>query len=1137
MTIRRLPTGYCLVALVLLTVPCFAQDVWRGVDLSYVNEMTDCGAVYRHEGKVADPVQLLAAKGANLARFRLWHTPDWTDYSTVEDVERGIRRAREAGMLVLLDFHYSDDWADPGNQKIPAAWRNAKSDSEVASLLHDYTLDTLTGLHEKGLLPDYVQVGNEINHGIARVDPKLDSWEQDPERNVLLLNGGIAAVRAVSETTKQPIGVMLHIAQPENAEGWFDVAAEAGLLDFDIIGLSYYAQWSRVPLDLLGHAVARLHHNYDKDVVIVETAYPWTLRYNDRAPNVLSENALAPGYRPSKAGQRHYLIDQMRAVLGAGGLGIVYWEPAWISTDCSTRWGRGSHWENAALFDYRRTELHEGADFLGHDFSLEVNPKVKSPERVEAVEAPAGTHPGRDVRLNDWSFYRFERGQRFDPDQVPDSGWTDVLVPHTARLEPRIVNDQWQGDALYRRDLDAESQWGGRTVRLRFEGAMGVARVYLNDRLIFEHQGGYLPFTIDLSEKLEYGKRNRLLVHLDNRDNPLAGPKPLQDLDFNMYGGLYREVTLSVRDSLHITDEVLADRVAGGGIFVTYPEVSSGEAKVSVQTHIANRGPKSRRFRIEHELRRGGEIVSSLGSEELVLATGQSTDHRATLSVHRPDLWSPDSPSLYDLTTRVVSGGTAVDSRETRIGIRHIDISNRGFRINGEKMFLRGVNRHQEYPYVGYAISHNADYRDAKLIKEAGFDYVRLSHYPHSRHFMRAADELGLVLVNAILGWQYYNPAPAFSEHVVQTCRDLVRRDRNYPSVIAWECSLNESAMPPSLVGRLHQAVHEEYPGTQAYSAGWTPDGYDIFIEARQHRLRHPGRPIPDKPYLVSEYGDWEYYAQNAGFNQDAWKNLEEAHRTSRQLLAHGERRLLQQATNVQEAHNDNLTTPAFADGYWVMFDYNRGYADDLEASGLMSIERVPKPAWHFFRSQRDVDEVSDPAGGGAMVHIANEWRHGSPRDVRIYSNCEEVELVLNGKSLGKQPPDRDRISQHLRHPPVTFKQLRFDPGTLEAVGYIDGQEAARHSVSTPGEPVRVKVELAAGGVKPVPRDLVFAHARIVDAAGTTVPVTGRIISFSADSGLEIVGESRVSSENGIAATLVRILNLRGQPAVSAELD
>ncbi|MEZ5148811.1 MAG: hypothetical protein R2759_17505 [Bacteroidales bacterium] len=170
--------------------------------------------------------------------------------------------------------------------------------------------------------------------------------------------------------------------------------------------------------------------------------------------------------------------------------------------------------------------------------------------------------------------------------------------------------------------------------------------------------------------------------------------------------------------------------------------------------------------------------------------------------------------------------------------------------------------------------------------------------------------------------------------------------------------------------------AHAEYPGDQCYTAGWQKHGYDIYLQARQHRIEHYEKP--EKPYIVSEYGDWEYYALNAGLNQDAWGDLQEEERTSRQLLGNGEKRLLQQALNIQEAHNDNFNTPAFADGYWVMYDYNRGYTDDLEASGIMSINRLPKFSYYFFRSQRDANISSDLYHAGPMVFIASYWKPDS---------------------------------------------------------------------------------------------------------------------------------------------------------------
>ena len=330
-------------------------------------------------------------------------------------------------------------------------------------------------------------------------------------------------------------------------------------------------------------------------------------------------------------------------------------------------------------------------------------------------------------------------------------------------------------------------------------------------------------------------------------------------------------------------------------------------------------------------------------------------------------------------------------------------------------LFLRGANRHQEHPYVGNALPDAAQYRDARRIKEAGFDYVRLSHYPHSPAFMDACDELGLVVMDCIPGWQYFNPDPAFVELQYRNCRELIRRDRNHPCVILWEVSLNESAMPPEFVARAHAIAHEEYPGDQCFTAGWTT-GYDVFLQARQHGGCRDGR---HRPCVVSEYGDWEYYAMNAGLDQTAWTDLTPAESNSRQLRWQGERALLQQATNFQEAHNDNLGTIAFADGLWVMYDYNRGYAPDVESSGCMDLFRLPKFSYHFFRSQR-------PPAAGPVVFIASHWMPGSAEEVRVFSNCEEVALSLDGRLLERRRPDRDRISTRLPHPPLAFQDRRL---------------------------------------------------------------------------------------------------------------
>jgi arabinogalactan endo-1,4-beta-galactosidase len=324
---------------------------YYGADLSYVNEMEDCGAIYKNSNGVQqDPYAIFKYEGANLVRLRLWHNPTWTNYSNFQDVKLSIQRAKDQGMRVLLDFHYSDTWADPSQQQIPAAWTNAINNSEMlGNLLYNYTYNTLLELSNEGLLPNIVQVGNEINPMILQ-DGDLE-WPIDWERNSHLLNKGIEAVRTIALEKDETIEVMLHIAQPENGLWWFEQATNNGVTDFDWIGLSYYPIWSDYSLDDVQTPLTNLINTYNKKLMIVETAYPFTLDNADSANNILGSDALINGYPASQQGQLNYLNQLKNVVKNAGGEGVIYWEPAWVSTDCSTLWAQGSHWDNATLFD------------------------------------------------------------------------------------------------------------------------------------------------------------------------------------------------------------------------------------------------------------------------------------------------------------------------------------------------------------------------------------------------------------------------------------------------------------------------------------------------------------------------------------------------------------------------------------------------------------------------------------------------------------------------------------------------------------------------------------------------------------------------------------------------------------------
>ncbi len=736
-----------------------------------------------------------------------------------------------------------------------------------------------------------------------------------------------------------------------------------------------------------------------------------------------------------------------------------------------------------------------------------------------------------DVSLQHWLFTSSTEGAG----QLPkaDATWHSVRVPHTPVLEPLVVNHQWQGTAWYKTTLSLPAPTD-QQLWLHFAGAMNIADVYLNGQHLTQHLGGYLPFAVDITSWAKAGD-NELLVRLDNRDHAITGPKPLAQLDFNFYGGLYREVQLQRRAALHLGNDLLAAQPTSGALQaagaapsrqvsaleIRYPTLTTETATIALTTGLNNAATQAKAVEVEQQLFDGPTLVATTRSKVQLAAHSQiAIDQQLTLS--SPTLWSPQQPKLYRLQTTLWQGKQTLEQQTRRIGLRTIAFNaEHQLVLNGKVTHLRGVNRHQEFPHVGYATSPQADYRDAVRIKGAGFDYVRLSHYPQSEAFMDAADELGLLLLDAIPGWQYYSADPAFSAYIVQSCAELVRRSRHRPSILAYECSLNETPMPKHLIATLHQTVKQHAPA--AYSAGWTP-GFDIYLQARQHRLQH--YTTPTQPYIVSEYGDWEYYAQDAGFAQHQWNSLKPAERTSRQLLSAGEKPLLQQALNLQEAHNDNFNTPAFADGYWVMFDYNRGYADDLEASGIMSINRLPKYSYYFFQSQRPASEQNPAYPSGPMVFIASDWTADSSLNVRVFSNTEQVELWRNDELIARQAPDQDLLSNNLKQksgqPPFSFQLDQFVPGTLTAKGLIAGKVVATHQVKTAGQPRQLRLRQETAQVAAF--DQIFVYADVLDDAGNLVAVHNLPVTFRANNGsVRLLNPDTARTERGVAAMLIEV--------------
>lgn len=360
------------------------QQFVMGSDLSYVNQIEDAGGVYKVNNQPKDVFQIFKQIGNNTVRVRLWRNPKWSAalndsgklYSDLYDVEKTIRRAKQAGMAVNLDIHYADDWCDPNQQPTPDSWKNLSIEI-LKDSVYNYTFQVLKYLQSKKLTPEMIQVGNENNFGmlwpVGKIDTSKSLAEQNKQWNNFgtLLNSGIKAVRDFSKNSSIKPQIILHVAQLQFANWWTsNLTTKGNVKDYDILGLSHYYKWSTVnKMKAIGDTIKLLVNKFNKKVMIVETAFPFTNDNADKYGNLFYSTTPIEGYAFTKEDQQRYMTDLIQTVISNGGLGIMYWEPAWITSSMKDRWGKGSSWENNAYFDFEGNLL-PNMNFMKHKYKF-----------------------------------------------------------------------------------------------------------------------------------------------------------------------------------------------------------------------------------------------------------------------------------------------------------------------------------------------------------------------------------------------------------------------------------------------------------------------------------------------------------------------------------------------------------------------------------------------------------------------------------------------------------------------------------------------------------------------------------------------------------------------------------------------
>jgi hypothetical protein len=728
---------------------------------------------------------------------------------------------------------------------------------------------------------------------------------------------------------------------------------------------------------------------------------------------------------------------------------------------------------------------------------------------------------------SNWKFYKGTvSGDAASISSYNDSSWLTVNLPHNPPrsgqsgpdpLRPTYPNYSYEGVSWYRKHFNIDSSNEGKKLFVEFEAANTVTDVWINGIYLATHYGGYLPFTVDITDYTNFGQtENVIAVKVNNTDNPDV---PIGNSGWFNWGGIYRDTWLHITDKLHVTDAVYAGIVAGGGIFVTYPSVTTAQAQVQVKTHIKNEYPTAKNCTVKSYIVDASNMVVAQMTDTQSIPAGNDYTFTQLTDVTDPCLWHPNHPNLYTVYTEVYEDVTPVDQFQTRIGIRSISFTKAGgFEINGQPFKFSGANRMQDYPYIGYAMGNLGQRRDAEKLKEAGFEYIRTSHYPQDPAFMNTCDELGILVMDAIPGFQYVG-GDTFKNYSYQDMRDLIRRDRNRPCIIAWELSLNETNFDSTYAGTAVGIGHAEYPGSQCYIAGWKFDStYDIFIATPTAGARtYSG----SKPLIIDEYGHWEYGGDGCA---------SDVHRGNvGDKYFYGETAMLNQIVNHQDGHNLNRgMSNMCGDGLWVGIDYGP------YPSGVLDPFRLPKFSYYFWQSQRDPNLIIPCIDSGPMVFIANYWTAGSPNDVRVYSNCEQVKLYVNDVLQGNRTPDTGYPTANLLHPPFTFSGLTFHAGELKAEGLINGEVVATHVVRTPGSAKSLSVEFDANDVPANGSETLFVYASILDANGTLVPTASNNVTFSVTGPASLASPATIKAEAGIATALVRVSDQPGLITVTA---
>ena len=673
-----------------------------------------------------------------------------------------------------------------------------------------------------------------------------------------------------------------------------------------------------------------------------------------------------------------------------------------------------------------------------------------------------------------------------------DSGFKRITIPHTNKILPwhGFDDKEYQFVSVYRRHFRLPVELRERRVFVDFGGVMTASTVWINGQRLGEYRGGYTPFSFELTPHLNWKGDNVLAVEVDSTERkdipPFGG-----EIDYLTFGGMYRDVTLRVVPNVFI-ENVFARPVA----------VLGPDRNVEVRCYLDERKWTGGVLKLTAELRDGSGIIASQTSK---FTPSRQPHYDLTLNnLGAIELWSIDKPKLYSVRVQLSESDEVIDQYETRIGFREARFTPDGFFLNGKHLKLRGLNRHQTFPFVGQAMPPRVQRRDAWILrKELKCNIVRTSHYPQSPHFLDACDEYGLLVLEEIPGWQHIGDAE-WKDLSVDNVERMIRRDWNHPSIVLWGVRVNESQDDHDFYMRTNKVARALDDSRPTGGIRYKYDSElleDVFtMNDFQIPLRPPIHPL----YLNTEFIGHMYPT----------KRNDNIERVTEHTMRHA------------RVHNQLASDKRYAGGIgWCAFDYNTHSnfcsGDRVCYHGVSDIFRIPKPAAGFYKSQCDPKEE-------IVLEPAFDWSRGDRNEsfnvAMVCSNCEHIKIYIGNHLVAEVDPDTKNFG-NLAYPPFVTNLrdgFRRGWGDLKIEGYIGGKVVITKMLSGKGVDQQLIVEpddreLIGDGI-----DATRVVMKVTDEYGAVRPFANAAISLSIQGPAEIIGENPFALFGGVGAVWIK---------------